>query len=30
VHRRAGFLVMGNRTGYPHGTIIGASRKVVK
>src|SRR2546425_6843147 len=30
VHRRAGFFVMGNRTGYPHGTIIGASRKVVK
>jgi hypothetical protein len=30
VHRSTGFFVMGNRTVYLHGTIIGASRKVVK
>jgi hypothetical protein len=30
VHRCAGWFVMGNRRGVLHGTIIGASRKVVK
>ena len=30
VHRSSGFFVMGDRIAYLHGTIIGASRKVVK